>query len=81
MRIVDLAKDLIRLHGLEPEKDIAIQFTGLRPGEKLYEELITVGEGIGATSHEKIMVLQGNHCDPETINRQVNELLDIAGSL
>ena len=80
VRIVNLAKDLIRLHGLEPEKDIPIQFTGLRPGEKLYEELITVGEGIGATSHEKIMVLQGNHCNLETINRQVNELLDIAAS-
>ena len=49
IRIVDMARDLIRLHGLEPEKDIAIEFTGLRPGEKLHEELITSGEGIVST--------------------------------
>jgi FlaA1/EpsC-like NDP-sugar epimerase len=80
IRIVDLAKDLIRLHGLEPGKDIAIQYIGLRPGEKLYEELITEGEGIGTTAHENIMVLQGNHCDLGTINRHVDDLLEITGS-
>ncbi|MBI5586259.1 MAG: polysaccharide biosynthesis protein [Deltaproteobacteria bacterium] len=80
VRIVDLAKDLIRFHGLEPEKDIELQFTGLRPGEKLYEELITEGEGIEPTSHESIMVLQGNHCDALTINRRVDELLAIAAT-
>ncbi len=80
IRIVDLVKDLIRLHGMEPGKDIAIQFTGLRPGEKLYEELITEGEGIGSTAHEKIMVLQGRHYDIEWINRQVDELLEVAGT-
>lgn len=80
VRIVDLAKDLIRLHGLEPEEDIAIHYTGLRPGEKLYEELITEGEGIGSTAHENIMVLTGHHCDLGTINRQVDELLEIVGT-
>jgi FlaA1/EpsC-like NDP-sugar epimerase len=44
IRIVDLARDLIRLHGFEPEKDIPIRYIGLRPGEKLYEELITEKE-------------------------------------
>jgi FlaA1/EpsC-like NDP-sugar epimerase len=58
VKILDMAKDLIRLSGKEPDKDIKIIFTGLREGEKLYEELITVGEGIGPTKHEKIMVLQ-----------------------
>ena len=78
IRILDMAKDLIRLHGFEPERDIPIQFIGLRPGEKLYEELITEGEGIVETDHEKIMVLRGNACEPDTLNRQIDELLTIA---
>jgi FlaA1/EpsC-like NDP-sugar epimerase len=78
MRIVELAKDLIRLSGLEPEKDIPIQFTGLRPGEKLYEELITEGEGIVATSHEKVLVLKGDSFDRDALNAGIDELLSIA---
>ena len=53
-----MARDLIRLSGKEPDRDIKIVYTGLRPGEKLYEELITHGEGIVQTRHEKIMVLR-----------------------
>jgi FlaA1/EpsC-like NDP-sugar epimerase len=56
VRIADLARDLIILSGKDPA-EIKIKFTGLRPGEKLYEELITEGEGIVETGHEKIMVL------------------------
>jgi FlaA1/EpsC-like NDP-sugar epimerase len=58
VRILDMARDLIRLSGKEPDKDIKIVFTGLREGEKLYEELITVGEDITPTRHEKILVLR-----------------------
>ena len=58
--IAQMARDLIRLCGREPDTEIAIKYTGLRPGEKLYEELITEGEGIVKTAHEKIMVLRGN---------------------
>ena len=58
VKIIDMARDLIRLSGKEPDKDIKIVFTGLREGEKLYEELITVGEDIVPTGHEKIMVLR-----------------------
>jgi len=60
VKILDMARDLIRLSGKEPDKDIKIVFTGLREGEKLYEELITVGEGITPTEHEKIMVLRSD---------------------
>lgn len=56
VRIVDLAKELIHLSGLVPYEDIDIVITGLRPGEKLFEELLIEGEGIKPTSHEKIKV-------------------------
>jgi FlaA1/EpsC-like NDP-sugar epimerase len=62
VRIDDMARDLIRLYGFEPDKDIRIEYTGLRPGEKLFEELITEGEGILPTSHQKILVLKAS-CD------------------
>ncbi|MBN2538532.1 MAG: polysaccharide biosynthesis protein [Deltaproteobacteria bacterium] len=78
MRIVDLAKDLICLSGREPEKDVPIQFTGLRPGEKLYEELITEGEGIVVTNHEKVLVLRGNSFDRDALNADIDALLSVA---
>lgn len=56
VKIVDLAKDLIRLSGFEPFVDIDIQYTGIRPGEKLYEELLTNEEGISATKHDRIFI-------------------------
>ena len=58
VKIDQMARDMIRLAGKEPDVDIEIHYTGLRPGEKLYEELITEGEGIVPTGHEKIMVLR-----------------------
>ena len=60
VKIAEIAEDLIRLSGKEPGKDVEIIFTGLRAGEKLYEELITAGEDIIRTKHEKIMVLKAN---------------------
>ena len=80
VRIYDMAKDLIRLHGLEPERDVAIEFIGLRPGEKMQEELITEGEGAVKTAHDKIMVLRGNHCLPEKLIKDIDELLVVADS-
>ena len=77
-RILDMAHDLIRLHGFEPDKDIPIQFTGLRPGEKLYEELISEGEGIVNTHHKKILVLHPNRYNCKLLNGQIDELLSIA---
>jgi FlaA1/EpsC-like NDP-sugar epimerase len=60
VKIVDLARDLIRLSGLEPGKDIQIEFNGIRPGEKLYEEILTAEEGTNTTQHERIYVGKPN---------------------
>lgn len=54
IKIVDLVRDLILLHNLVPDKDIKIEYTGIREGEKLYEEVLTAEEGVISTSHEKI---------------------------
>jgi len=78
VRILDMVYDLIRLNGLEPEIDIPTQFIGLRPGEKLYEELITEGEGIVPTNHPKILVLRGDGSPYESINKRIDELLLVA---
>ena len=73
-----MARDLIRLSGFEPDVDIKIEYVGLRPGEKLYEELITEGENIVPTHHEKIMVLKGIECDLQLLNGKVDELAHLA---
>jgi FlaA1/EpsC-like NDP-sugar epimerase len=78
VKIVDMAKDLIRLSGFEPDVDIKIEFVGLRPGEKLFEELITSGEGIVPTSHEKILVLRGQTCDQDRLNAVIEDLTKLA---
>ncbi|MCC6862442.1 MAG: polysaccharide biosynthesis protein [Bryobacterales bacterium] len=59
VRIADMARNMIRLSGLVPDEDIEIRYVGLRPGEKLFEELITSGENILPTYHEKIKIFQG----------------------
>jgi FlaA1/EpsC-like NDP-sugar epimerase len=74
IKIIDMATDLIQLMGFEVEKDIKIIFTGLRPGEKLYEELITEGEGIVPTKHEKIMVLRGGVVVKQDLELMLNQL-------
>jgi FlaA1/EpsC-like NDP-sugar epimerase len=60
VKIVDLARNLILLSGLRPDEDIKIEFTGMRPGEKLYEELSTLLEDTAPTAHEKIRIFVGN---------------------
>jgi FlaA1/EpsC-like NDP-sugar epimerase len=78
IRIDDMARDLIRLSGFEPDGDIPIEYVGLRPGEKLYEELITVGEGVVPTPHEKILVIRGLTCRLGALNRQIDQLSALA---
>jgi len=78
IKIDDMARDLIRLSGFEPEVDINVEYIGLRPGEKLYEELITEGEGVIPTSHEKIMVLKGKECNLDVLNGKIDDLVHLA---
>ncbi|MDL1982381.1 MAG: polysaccharide biosynthesis protein [Deltaproteobacteria bacterium] len=78
VKIVDMARDMIRLSGKKPDTDIEIRFIGLRPGEKLYEELITEGEGIVKTEHEKILVLK-NSVSAEGRTSEEVELNSLSG--
>src|SRR5690606_14585932 len=75
IKIVDLARNLIEQSGLIPGKDVDVQFTGLRPGEKLYEELLVNGEnGIRSTRYPKIFMAQALSLDQESVQRAVAEL-------
>ena len=67
VKIVDLARDLIRLSGFVVDLDIKLEFTGMRPGEKLYEELLTADEGTTSTKHQRIFVARPNGIDVEGI--------------
>ncbi len=78
VRIVDLARDLIRLSGFEPERDIQIVSTGMRPGEKLFEELLTAEEGTEASIHEKIFVARTAPVDPAALGVRLDRLFDAA---
>jgi FlaA1/EpsC-like NDP-sugar epimerase len=60
VKISRWAEELVRLQGLEPYKDIEFEFTGLRPGEKLFEEILTAEEGTVASRHEKIFVARNS---------------------
>jgi len=79
VKIVDLARDLIRLCGLAPDEDIEIRFTGVRPGEKLFEELLTAEEGTTATRHEKIFTARSNGLPEDTFDVMLDSLFDAAG--
>jgi FlaA1/EpsC-like NDP-sugar epimerase len=74
VKIDNLARDLIRLSGFEPNKDIEIVYTGLRPGEKLYEELLMTEEGLENTSIEKIFIGKPIDMTVEAIDKMVLEL-------
>ena len=75
VKIVDMARDLVRLHGLEPEVDIPFEYTGLRPGEKLFEELLNAEEGVADTKHSEIFkaICSKNLCKEE-LNMHISRL-------
>jgi len=74
VRIADLARHMIRLAGLVPGRDIEIRYVGLRPGEKLFEELELSDEKVLPTSHNKIRVLKGTPANPASVHVWVSEL-------
>jgi len=75
VRIYDIACELIRLSGMEPEKDIPIVFTGIRPGEKLFEEVLTAEEGVEPTAHPKIFKARIKQpLEQELLDMKINEL-------
>lgn len=74
VKILDLATNLIKLSGLEPGKDIKINYSGLRPGEKLYEELLMAEEGIIDTQHEKIFIGKPIELDKDFLYTKLDEL-------
>lgn len=78
VKILSLAENLIRLHGKEPYKDIEIKFTGLRPGEKLYEELLMDEEGLKSTSNKKIFIGQQIHVDEDSFMKMLDVLKRLA---
>jgi FlaA1/EpsC-like NDP-sugar epimerase len=80
VKIDDLARNVIRLAGFEPGKEIKIVYTGLRPGEKLVEELRHQAEGLAPTTHEKIRVLQGGKVDFLQVRGWLDELSTLVES-
>jgi FlaA1/EpsC-like NDP-sugar epimerase len=78
VRIIDLARDMITLSGFRPDIDIKIEFQGLRPGEKLFEELRTSGENILPTHHQKIFVWQSRYSSMEEMESALKRLEGVA---
>ncbi len=74
IKIVELARNMIRLSGLQPDVDIKISYTGLRPGEKLFEELLNSSENSLQTHHPRIMIAKVNRIEHEVISNQLTEL-------
>ncbi len=75
VKILDLARNMIRLAGYTPEKDIPIVFTGLRPGEKLYEELLNQKETTIPTANDKIMVARVREFDFDSVSQEIDQLI------
>jgi len=78
--IVDLARKMIRLSGFTPDSEIAIKFTGLRPGEKLYEELLNDAENTLPTHHEKILIAKVREFSNKFLSLELPELFHLASS-
>ncbi|MBR2289919.1 MAG: polysaccharide biosynthesis protein [Clostridia bacterium] len=77
VKIYDMAKKLIKLSGFEPDVDIKIEITGLRPGEKLYEEVLMAEEGLTETKHEKIHIAKPSEFTMEDIEEKLGKLSDV----
>jgi len=78
IKIFNLAKNMIILSGLRYPEDVDIKITGLRPGEKIYEELLADGENTTKTYHEKIMIAKSRFVDIESVEKQINKLTAVS---
>ena len=76
--ISDLAENLIRLSGMEPGRDILIEVMGLRPGERLREELVMASEDLSPTAHEKVFVVRNHNFDANDFRRELEQLRSFA---
>ena len=79
VKILDLAKDMIKLSGLKPDKEIAIVYTGTRPGEKLFEEILTAEEGTAATKNQKIFTARLAEINPPDLEKKLAEIESAVG--
>jgi FlaA1/EpsC-like NDP-sugar epimerase len=75
VKIADLARKMIKLSGLEPDSDIKIEYSGLRPGEKLYEELLNNAENTLQTYHEKILIAKTRTIEYSSLSIQIDALI------
>lgn len=75
VKIADLARKMIKLSGLEPDDDIKIEYSGLRPGEKLYEELLNNAENTMATYHDKILIAKTRTLEYDSLSVQIEALI------
>lgn len=77
VKILDLAKDMIKLSGFEPDKDIPIVFIGRRPGEKLFEDILSTEEGVTATKNQKIFIAKQSCLDNKIIDEEVSKMINL----
>ncbi|MFC1630183.1 polysaccharide biosynthesis protein [Patescibacteria group bacterium] len=81
VKILDLAKEMIRLYGFEPDKDVPIVFTGSRPGEKLFEEILTAEEGVVATKNQKIFMAKLSKINKAKFKSRLKKLKKVTEKL
>jgi len=84
IKVMDLARQMIRLYGYIPEEDIQFKYIGIRPGEKIFEELLSEKEKsrvLGKSGHEKIFIAQTEEIDEEKLQKDIKELENLANNL
>lgn len=78
IKILDLAREMIKLSGYEPDKDIPVVFIGIRPGEKLFEDILTAEEGTSTTKNQRIFIAKQSSFDDKKIMSKISEMINFA---